>query len=393
MSALRQIATVTGMGLRGIPQRIGTSLVIVIGIAGVVGVTISLLAMATGISATMSKGGRADRVMVLRSGASEPLVSSVTRENALTIMDAPGVKHDADGKPVAAGIAMALVELPANHGGAANVPMLGVTANFFQLKSEIHITDGRTFSPGLREVVVGKAVQAQFMGMAVGRSISFRDNDWTIVGSFEAEGDSVESEIIGDAETVMAAYRRTTYQEVMALLESADAYAAFRDAITTNPSLQVSVNRESEYLVDKNKQLNTVLRAVGFGIGGIMAVGALFGALNTMYSAVSARTREIATLRALGFGGGAVVVSVLVEALLLALGGGALGALFTRVFLNGSSFSSSFGGLSQVGSALLVTPGLMIGGVALALVLGLLGGLFPAIRAARMTVAAALKVK
>jgi putative ABC transport system permease protein len=395
MNVLRQIAAVTWMNLRNIPQRLGTSMVVVVGIAGVVGVAISVLAMAAGLSSTMGKAGREDRIVVLRAGAAMPLVSGLPRDQALTIMDGPGLKHDEEGKPIAAAAALVLISLPNKSGGEFNAPLLGVTANFYKVRPELKMTGGRKFQPAVREVIVGKGVQNHFAGMEIGKRIQFRDSDWLIVGTFEAGGDALESHIIADAETVLSAYRRPAYQEVVGMLESASAFDTFRDWITTNPSLSVDVKRESVFVADQNKGSNRILSMIGYVVGGIMAVGALFGALNTMYSAVSARALEIATLRAIGFGAGSVIVSVFAEALLLALTGGAIGAAIAWALFNGNGFSSSVsgGGLMAVESSLLVSPGLIAGGLVLAVALGLVGALFPAIRAARLPVATALQAR
>jgi putative ABC transport system permease protein len=244
---------------------------------------------------------------------------------------------------------------------------------------------------GLRELIVGHGAQSQFKGLDVGSHIALRGSDWTIVGSFESNGDSHESELLADAETVLSAYRRNLYQSVIVLLDSQASFDAFKTALTTNPQLSVDVQRERDYYAHQSERMTNVLSFVAYVVGGIMAVGALFGALNTMYSAVSVRTREIATLRAIGFGAAAVVLSVLIEAMLLSILGALIGAGLAWVFFNGNVVSTLGSNFTQVVFRLAVSPALVVLGVLWACVIGLIGGLFPAIRAARLPVATALR--
>lgn len=392
MGGLRQILTVTGMNLRAIPQRLGTSLVIVVGIAGVVAVLISVLAMSVGFQKTSAGTGRADRAIIIRGGSESELSSSLARDATLTIMDGPGVKKDADGKPIGSAESVVIIERPKKGGtSGANVTLRGVGTEVLALRPEIHLTEGRMFRPALHELVVGKSAQAQFEGLEIGSQLHFHESDWTIVGTFASNGDAHESEVLGDNETVLSAWRRNLYQSVTVMLESPEAFDRFRDALTTNPTLSVDVKREPEYYAGLSKNLSKILSLVGNVVGGIMAVGAIFGALNTMYSAVSARSLEIATLRAIGFGAGSVVVSVFVEALLLALAGGVVGAALAWLFFNGNTVSTLSGNFTQMVFALTVTPGLVALGIVWAILIGVVGGLFPAIRAARLPVATALR--
>jgi putative ABC transport system permease protein len=392
MSLLRQIGTVTAMNLRSIPQRLGTSLVIVIGIGGVVAVLVSVLAIAVGFNETVKGAGRPDRAIVLRASSNSELSSTLARDSVLTIEDSQAIKKDASGKPIADAEVVVIIDRPQKGSGTgANVTMRGVGPMVLALHPEIHVTQGRMFQPGTREIVVGKGALQQFEGLDVGSKITIREAEWTVVGEFESHGDSHESELLVDAETVLAAYRRDSFQSVTALLNSADGFDGFKTELTTNPALQVEVSREPDYYASLSQTLNKVLTFVGYFIGSIMAVGALFGALNTMYSAVSARTVEIATLRAIGFGAGAVVISVFVEALLLALAGGVIGAAIAWVFFNGNAANTLSGNFTQVVFRLTVTPGLIGLGITWAAVIGLIGGLFPAIRAARLPIATALR--
>jgi putative ABC transport system permease protein len=392
MSALRQIGAVTSMSLGSLRQRLGTSSVIVVGIAGVVAVLLSVLAMATGFQKTVGNTGSNDRAIVLRGGSDSELASSIPRENALTILDAPGVRRNAEGKPVGTSEAVVIVDLPRKSNDAAsNVTIRGVGAQAFDVRPEVNLIEGRMFEPGLRELIVGKGAQAQFKGLDLGHKIELRGSDWTVVGVFTSNGDSHESELMADAETVLSAYQRNLYQSVFAQLESEAAFDAFKKALTSNPQLSVDVKREREYYAQQSEQLSKVMSFVAYVVGGIMAVGALFGALNTMYSAVSTRSQEIATLRAIGFGSAPVVISVMLEALLLALIGALIGAALAWIFFNGNAVSTLGGNFTQVVFRLTVTPQLIVLGIVWACVIGLIGGLFPAIRAARLPVAAALR--
>jgi putative ABC transport system permease protein len=392
MSSLRQISLISAMNLRSVPQRLGTSLVIVIGIAGVVAVMLSVLAMSMGIMKTLSDTGRDDRAVVLRSGSAAELASALSRDQGNTIMDAPGVKRDAEGKPIASAETITVVDLPTAGGDSwANVTVRGVGPKLFEVRPEVKIVQGRMFRPAVHELVVGTRAITQFPSLALGKSIRFTGGQWDIVGVFESDGGRHESEIFGDAETVMSAVRRNGYQPVTVLLESRDSFDAFKNALTTNPTLSVDVKRESDYLAEQSRPIARVLSIIAYVVGGIMAVGALFGALNTMYSAVSARGKEIATLRALGFGATPVVISVFVEAVMLALLGGALGCLAAWLFFDGNIVSTSGGQVAQIVFALTLTPGLMAVGVIWAFAIGIIGGLFPAVRAARLPVATALR--
>jgi putative ABC transport system permease protein len=392
MSMFRQIGAVTAMNLRSIPQRLGTSLVIVIGIAGVVAVLISVLAMASGFRQTVAGTGRQDRAIVLRGGSGSELASSMTRDAALKITDAPGVRRDENGRPIGSAEAVVIVELPKKSSGTgANVTLRGVGAEALALRPEIRLVEGRMFTPAVHELIAGRAAQRQFRGLELGSHIAFRDSDWTVVGVFESKGDSHESELLADADTVLSAYRRNLFQSVTVMLDQPSSFAAFKDALTSDPTLSVDVKREPDYYASQSRQLGVILTFVANVVGGIMAVGAIFGALNTMYSAVSARSIEIATLRAIGFGAFPVVVSVFAEAVLLALLGGFLGALLAWAFFNGDSVSTLGSNFTQVVFPLTVSPQLLALGIVWAVAIGIVGGLFPAIRAARLPVATALR--
>ncbi len=387
-----QIAAVTANNLRSIPQRAGISAVIVTGIAVTVAVMVSVLAMAAGFGKTLANTGREDRAMVLRGGSQSELASTISRDNALTILDAKGIRRSVDGKVVGSAEMVGIVNLKQkNTGTKANVTLRGVGPKALELRPEIKIVSGRMFRPAVRELIVGKSALAQFQGLELGNHLNFRDGEWIVVGVFDSNGDSHESELMGDAETVLSAFRRNLFQSVTVMLDSKREFDAFKDQLTTNPTLSVEVKRETEYFAEQSKQLSKLLFFVAYIVGGIMAVGAVFGALNTMYSAVSSRSLEIATLRAIGFGALPVVISVFVESLLLALIGGVLGAAVAWLFFNGNSVNTLGSNFTQVVFQLTVTPSLAFGGIVVACIVGLVGGLFPAIRAARLPIATALR--
>lgn len=388
---LRQIAAVTLLNLSSIPRRWGPSLVIVIGIAGVVAVLISVLAMAQGFLATMNQTGRPDRAIVLRANSQSELASTLSRETVLAIADAPGVRKDAAGHAILSADLVASLSLPLKAGGTtANVTLRGVGPQNFELRPEMKLIEGRLYEPGLREVIVGQSAQGQFNGVRMGDHITIRDGDWTVVGVF-ASPDSHASEVVADSEQALAAFRRRLYQSVTVQLEDESAFDGFRAFLTENPRLSVDVKRETDYYAGLSKQLGTILTFVGYVVGGIMAVGALFGALNTMYSAVSARTVEIATLRAIGFGAVPVLVSVFIEALALSLFGAAIGASLAWLFFNGNAVNTLSGNFTQVVFHLTITPALISLGIGWAALIGLIGGLFPAMRAVRRPVVEALR--
>ena len=392
--SLRQISAITAMNLRALPQRLGSSSVIVVGIAGVVAVLVSVLAMATGFRATVNNTGRDDRAIVLRGDSQAEINSTISRDNTLTILDAPGVRRGQDGRPVGCADAVTIVNLPKiADDNASNVTLRGSCARTAELRPELQLVEGRMFQPAVRELIAGRGAAQQFRNLTVGSRIRFRDSEWTVVGIFSTAGDNHDSELIADADTVLSAFRRTLFQSVTVRLSSPAAFDAFKAALTTNPTLTVDVQRERDYYAEQSRQLTTLLNFLAYFVGGIMAIGAIFGAINTMYTAVAARSVEIATLRAIGFGATPVVLSVFFEALLLALAGGAIGAALAWLFFNGNAVSTLGANFSQVVFRLTVTPPLIISGLVLALLIGLLGGLFPAIRAVRRPVVEALRAQ
>jgi putative ABC transport system permease protein len=394
MNPLRQIAAVSLMNLRSLPQRIGASSVIVIGIAGVVAVLVSVLAMSTGLVKTLQAAGPANRVIVVSTGSNSELLSSLTAEEILAVGDSAGIARSAEGRKLASPESLMTVNLVKRDGDEASAPLRGISPEGFAVHPEIKISAGRSFRPGVAELIVGKSAERLYKGATVGSLIKLRGTVWTVVGAFDSGGSPHDSELIGDLRTLNSAYQRgNTSQSVLAIVEPGSAgFDAFKDAITTNPQLQADVSKEKDFGMQESDLITRILFVVAYVVGGIMAVGAIFGALNTMYSTVSSRTREIATLRAIGFGAMSVVVSVFVEALLLAVAGGICGALLAWWLFNGHSVDTAGGSTGgQLVFDLVVTPGLMALGVGWACLIGVVGGLFPAVRAARLPVATSLR--
>jgi putative ABC transport system permease protein len=393
MNWLSQIIAVTGVTLRSIPQRLGSSIVAIIGIGGVVIVFTAVLSIAEGFQATMKGTGDAQTVIVLRSGSDTEMTSGFSGEEARLISEAPALEKGPEG-PHASPELFVIVGHPLKRSGTdANVPLRGLTPIALKVRPQVKIVEGRMFTPGTNEIVVGRSASRQFLGLSIGTSVRWGESSWLVVGIFDAAGSVAESEIWCDAKVLQPAYRRgNSYQSVIARLESVDSFQTFKDALTTNPRMQVTVIREPDYYAQQSQVLQTIVRSIGFGIAGLMGLGAIFGAINTMYSAVANRTREIATLRALGFGSSPVVVSVMVEAVLLSLVGGLIGGLLAWAAFDGyQTATMNFQSFSQVAFAFKVSPSLLARGMFFALIMGLVGGLFPAIRAARMPVVTALR--
>jgi putative ABC transport system permease protein len=388
----KQLTAVILMSLQTLPQRMGASSVIVIGIAGVVAVLVSVLAMGAGFRHTLADTGRPDRVIILRGGSETELNSNLTRTDIATIGNAPGMAKDAGGKALLSSELVTVVNVPKiDTGTDANVTLRGVGLKLTEVRPELKIVKGRMFSPAVRELIAGVGAAKQFRGLVVGSVLHLRNADWTVTGTFTSNGDVHESELLADVDTVGSSVERNGYSSAVALLTSAAEFTQFKDALTTDPQLKVDVQREPDYYAAQSKQLTQIINVVGKTVAIIMAIGAMFGALNSMYSAVAARGLEIATLRAIGFGALPVLLSVMIEALLLSLIGGVIGASLAWLFFNGHSVSTLGGAFAQVVFQLTVTPALIITGIVWACIIGLLGGLFPALRAARLPVAEALR--
>jgi putative ABC transport system permease protein len=393
VSWLLQIIAVVRISLGSLPERAGTALVAVLGFAGVVLVFTGMLSIREGFEGVVQRNGSPDVAVILRGGSTSELTSGISLENVRTIAGEQGVLHDERG-PVYSPEALVVVDAPRRSTGqSSNVPFRGVTERGFDIHDQVRVIEGRNFTPGKGEVIVGVQAAAQFSGLEIGRELRWSGFTWTVVGVFEANGGLEESEIWTDARSLQQAFERGTFfQSVYVKLESADHYTPFKDALTTNPQLNITVQRQDEYLRAQTETLAQFVTVAGGAIALLMGLGAVFGAINSMYTAVSARTGEIATLRAIGFGRTPVLVSVMAEAVLIGIAGGILGGAAAWLAFDGFQTSTlNFNSFSQVSFRFAVTPELLTQGVVLALVLGLLGGIFPAIRAARLPVASALR--
>ena len=387
MGFFRQIWAVSAMNLAALPSRAGASLVTIVGVATVVAVMLSLLGVGAGVMSSLLGNDQPDQAIVLSSGATE-LMGAFSQSDVAQIGQAPGVARTPDGKPIVQPRATVIVELENQTGGGTNNIAFAGTGDmgFLMNPPSWRIVEGRRYARGLHELLVGRRAQASYKHLAVGDTVMLRGTPWKVVGAFQDKGGVDENGILTDADTLLAAFNRTAYQSVLVKLQSPAAFRQFKDAITSNPQLQVQVKRIGQYYNDQLKPLTGLLSFVGYFVGGVMAVGVIFGALNTMYSAVDARKREIATLRALGFGATAVVVSVILESLALAIPGALLGSAVAWLLFNNHDVH-----MAGISFPLAVTPSLMILGLIWALVIGLVGGLAPAIRAARLPVAEALR--
>lgn len=390
---ISQIVAVTLFNLRTLPERKGAVASASVGIAGVVVVFVGVLSIAEGFRKAMTASGSPDTAIVLRGGADSEMTSGFGREETRLIADAPGLARTTSGSLASAEL-FVIINLPKRSTGTdANVPLRGVDPNAFSVRKDLKVTAGRRFETGRNEVVVGAGAAREFAGLDIGKKIKVGRNEWEVVGIFASGGGIAESEIWADATVLQSAYQRgASWQAVYAKLASPESFQEFKDALTTNPRLNVKVVRQTDYYADQSTTITGLIRGLGFGIAGLMGLGAVFGALNTMYSAVSARTREIATLRALGFGAGPVVVSLMLESILLALAGGAVGAAAAYVVFDGfTAATMNWQSFSQVAFAFSVTPRLLVQAILLSSAIGLVGGLFPAIRAARLPIASGLR--
>lgn len=390
----RQTGSVTQVGISTIRQRIGSSSVIVVGIAGVVAVLVAMLAMAEGYRETLRKSGSEDTAIVMRGASAAEVMSTLERQSITVIEQAPGVARDADGRPIASAEMVVAANLPIKDGGPdedGSVQLRGVGPRAWDVRPNLKIVEGRRFGTGKREVVVGQGARRQFAGLDVGRQIRLGSDMWTVVGVFRS-GDAMDSEIWADAEIVAATYRRgSTRTSVTVKLENPAAFKTFKASLDSDPRVEVDTSTTLDYFSKQSEQMVTVIRVIGIVVGSIMAIGAVFGALNTMFATVATRAREIATLRAIGFRSVPVVVAVMLETMLLALLGGLLGSLLAWLIFNGYTASTIAGGVGQLTFEFNVAPPVLWTGIKWALAIGFVGGLFPALRAARLPVTEALR--
>jgi putative ABC transport system permease protein len=389
---LRQAIAISALSIRSIPERWAPSLVIVIGLAGVVAVFTALLAMATGFESTLKATGRNDLVLILRGGSDAELNSAFDRDSTDLIKQEPGIAAGADGKSLASAELMVIAELVRKDDvkSGANITVRGVEPPAFALRPQLKIVAGRNFTPGLRELIVGSGVLRQFQGADIGKIVRMRGSEWTVVGEFTS-GDAHDSEMWTDVNVARATFGRRGSSSVLAALDGADGLQKLKSAVAAEPRLSVDVLREQDYFSGQTRQFRKTIGLLAAVVTIIMGLGAVFAALNSMYAAVAARGKEIATLRAIGFRGAPVVTSVMVEALLLALIGGTLGALIAYLLFNNLSVSTLGQSFTQVVFDFKVTPQLVVRGLIIAIVIGMIGGFMPALRAARLPVSASLR--
>ena len=379
--------------LRSVRARWTSSVVAVLGIAGTVGVFVAMLSMAKGFQATLVASGSAGNALVTRAGATSEMTGAVSLDEVKVLQDAPGVAHGADGAIMTPEVVVIAPFPLIRTGTDANVQVRGVSPKALEVRSKVKIIEGRFFQPGLTELIVGRNVARTYVGLALGDTVKFGGGTWHVVGVFDAGGSAFDSEVWCDSVVLNQTYKRpdTIYQSVTVHLTSPDALQQFKDSVTADPRMSVDVTREVDYYSKQSRAVTTLIVVLGTMIAIVMGVGAVFGALNTMYSAVSERSREIATMRALGFGGPSVVISFLIEALLISFLGGVVGCL-AALPLNGLTTSSmNFQTFSSLAFAFRITPVLLLTGIIFALFMGVVGGLPPAIRAARRPVAQALR--
>ena len=389
----RQAASVTQVGVSTLRSRLGASSVIVLGIAGVVAVLTALLAMAEGYRQTLAASGSADTAIVMRGASAAEVMSTLGNDAVRVIEQAPGVARDADGRPVASPELVVAANLPRREAPDedGSVQLRGVGPQAWAVRPDVKIVEGRRFQSGRREIVAGSGAVRQFAGLEVGKQVRIGSELWAVVGVFHS-GDAMDSEVWADADIVASTYRRgSTRTSVTARLADANAFKAFKANLASDPRLDVDTQTTLDYFSKQSEGMTTVIRIIGMVVGAIMAIGAVFGALNTMFATVATRAREIATLRAIGFRSAPVVVAVMLETMLLALLGGLIGGALAWLIFNGFTASTIAGGVGQLSFTFDVSPAVLWTGLKWALAIGFVGGLFPALRAARMPVTEALR--
>lgn len=390
---ITQTIAVTLLSIRTIPQRLSSSAVAMAGIAGVVIVFIAVLSIGEGFKAAMTEAGSPSRAIIMRAGADSEMSSGIGGAEADLIKQAPGVLLDGN-RPVASAELFVIIDRNKRSSGtAANVPLRGIESTALQVRDDVKITEGRMFRFGTNEAIVGRATIGQFAGLDLNSDIKSGQLTLKIVGVFDAKGSAAESELWADSKLIQDVYRRgNSYQSVLVRLDSPASFDAFKNALTTNPQLNVQVKRETDYYAAQSETMTVLIKGIGYTIAFLMGLGAIFGAILTMNTAVSARTREIATLRALGFNTISVLISVLGESMALAAIGGVAGGLLGFAAFNGYQTSTmNFQTFSQIAFAFRVTPSLLVQGLSYALTMGFIGGVVPAIRAARLPIPSALR--
>jgi putative ABC transport system permease protein len=388
-----QIVAVTGMNLRNIPLRWSSSLVAVLGIGGVTLVLVALLSIAAGFRVALEGSGSDDVAMLMRAGSTNELSGGFGADTVTVVADAPGIARF-EGKPVMSPELYVLVDGKMKGKDAStNLPLRGVSPMAGKVRKNFKLVEGRMFREGTNEVIVGDGVVKQYDGLEVGKVVRWGATDWTVVGRYTDQGGIAESEVWGDTRVVQQAWRRgNSFQSIRAKLTDKSAIKTLKDALSKDPRVRLSIQTERDFYVDQQKLMSTIINNVGWTLAIMMGIAALFAALNTLYNAVAQRVREIATLRALGFGGMPVVISVLAEAIILGAVGGLIGGLLAFVFLNGMTSSTmNWSSFSQMTFAFTVTPKLVLTGIIYGLILTFIAGILPGIRAARMPITSGLR--
>jgi putative ABC transport system permease protein len=388
-----QVFALTAFNLKTVGQRLGSVLSAVVGMALVVTVLVFVLSIGAGFAQALRATGSESRVIVLRSGADSEMMSVLMRDDAKLVAEAPGIASGPNG-PLVSSELFVVINLPQRSTGTdANVPLRGLSAQGLAVHDEVEIVEGRAYEPGRNEVIVGRAAQRTFSNLEVGKTIRVGQNDWAIVGAFTAGGGSAESEIWTDAAVLQPAYRRgSSFQAIKVTLASEGSFQRFKDALTADPRLDLKILRETDFYAGQSRAMSAMITGLGAVIAVLMGLGAVFGALNTMYTAVAARAKEIATLRALGFKRLPVIVSVIAESALVAIVGGVIGGLLAWGIFDGyQAATMNWSSFSSVAFAFAVTPPLLAAGIVYALLLGLVGGFFPALRAARQPIVEGLR--
>jgi putative ABC transport system permease protein len=380
--------------VRSVSARWTSTIVAVLGIAGTVGVFVAMLSLARGFKATLVASGSAGNVLALRAGSPTEMMGGITLDSVKNIQDKPGVARDANGAPLVTQEVVGVMPFPlVSTDTDANVQVRGVSPNVLDIRTFVKVDQGRMFKPGLSELVVGKNATTTYKGLKLNNTVDFGGGHWTVVGIFDAGGSAFDSEVWCDSKILNEVLKRpeNIFQSATIHLTSPAAFKEFKDAVTKDPQLNLDVTTEVDYYAKQSTTMTTLIKVLGGLVAAIMAIGAIFGALNTMYSAVAERGREIATMRAVGFGGGSVVFSFLIEALLISVVGGVLGCLAVLPLNGYTTQTLNFQTFSSLAFAFKITFDLLVWGVVFAAVMGVLGGLPPAIRAASRPVASTLR--
>jgi len=393
-NSLTQIAAVTGMNLRNIPQRWSSSMVAVLGIGGVTLVLVALLSIAAGFKVALEGSGSEDVAMIMRAGSTNELSGGFGVDTVTVVSDAPGIKRDAQNKPILSPELYVLVDgRMRGKDASTNLPLRGVSQWAPQVRKSFKLVEGRMFREATNEVIVGDGVVKQYEGLEVGKTVRWGNANWNVVGRFTDGGGIAESEAWADTPIVQQAWRRgNSFQSIRVKLNNPEALKTLKDSLSKDPRVRVGVQTERSFYADQQKLMSTIINNVGWALAIMMGIAALFAALNTLYNAVATRVREIATLRAMGFNGWAVMISVLVEAMILGAVGGLVGGLLAFLTFNGMHSSTmNWASFSQMTFAFTVTPQLMVTGIIYGLILTFVAGILPGIRAARLPITAGLR--